>query len=124
MLKVNAVETITRPVTLLWPKPDTRIPVAQRAPVVLDGTVDCKFVLHSQDDAEKLDAQVEAGEITSAERFALLVPDIQGLPLEPGQTPHQWLAQHQYGAVVRNAIWEDYSASLAEGRQGNSKKRR
>lgn len=123
-LKVNEVAKIPRPVTLLWPRPDTRIPVAQRAPLILDGVVDCDYALYSQEEAEQLDAQVDAGEMTSAERFALLVPDIRGLPLGPEQTPHQWLAQHKYGSVVRNAIWEDYQAFLAEGRSGNSKKRR
>lgn len=124
MLKVNEVETVERPVSLLWPKPDTRVPVAQRKPVILDGTVTCDFALYSQEEAQELDAQVESGDLTIAERFERLVPDIRGLPLAEGQTAHQWLMQHKYGAVVRNAIWEEYTQFLGEGRQGNSKKRR
>lgn len=123
-LKVTERETITRTVTLLWPKPDTRVPEAQREPIILDGTLDCDFVCQSQVDAEKLDKQVEDGVLSHNERFAKICVDIRGLPLETGQTAHQWMDQSKYGAVVRAAIWEDYLASLGDARQGNSKKRR
>lgn len=123
-LRINERATIERRVTLLWPKPDTRIPEAQRPKPVLDGHVDCDYVYHSQEDAERLDAQVEAGDLTHQERFERLVTDIRGLPIADGESPHNWLNNNKYGAVVRTAIWEDYLLFLGEGRQGNSKKRR
>lgn len=123
-LRINDRSTIERRVHLLWPKPDTRVPEAQRPKPVIDGYVDCDYVYHSQEDAERLDAQVEAGDLSIAERFERLVTDIRGLPLQEGETAHQWLGANKYGAVVRAAIWEDYVGFLNEGRQGNSKKRR
>lgn len=123
-LKINERASVARTVALLWPKPDTRVPEAKREKPILDGTVECDFVYLDKKAAEAVDEQVESGEITHQERFAQLVPDIRGLPLETGQTAHEWLETHRYGAIVRNAIWEDYVAGMSEGRLGNSKKRR
>lgn len=123
-LQINSVESVPKSVTLLWPKPDTRIPAAKRPKPVLEGALDCEFVYHAQDDIDLLDGMVEAGEMTVAERFAKLVPVINGLPVDSGETAHQWLERHQYGAVVRAAIFEEYWTFVGEGRQGNSAKRR
>ena len=123
-LVINAISTVSRRVDFSWPKPDTRIPEANRPKPIIAGFVNCGYVYHSQEELEKLDEEVESGEITSAERFEKLVPEISGLPLENGETAHQWLDRHQYGNVVRNAIYEDYWLYTGEARRGNSKKRR
>lgn len=123
-LVINEISTISRRVDFCWPKPDTRIPEAKRPKPRIEGYADCGFVYHSQKELEKLDDQVEAGEISTAERFEKLVPEISGLPLENGETAHQWLDRHEYGNVVRNAIYEDYWLYTGEARRGNSKKRR
>lgn len=123
-LKINDVDTVDRRVNFCWPKADTRVPESQRKKPVIEGHVDCKFAYHSQSDAERLDADVEAGDLSSNERFELLVPEINGLPVTEGERPHDWLSKHRYGGVIRQAIWEDYLTFMAEGRQGNSKKRR
>jgi len=90
----------------------------------LEGHVDCEYVYMSQDDAEELDAKVESGEMTHAERFQKIVVEVRGLPTAPDQSAHDWIDNHKYGSVVRSAIWQDYLAHLGEGRQGNSKRRR
>lgn len=123
-LKINERDTVSRRVDLLWPKPDTRVPEHQRQKPVLEGHVDCEYVYMSQDDAEELDAKVESGEMTHAERFQKIVVEIRGLPTAPDQSAHDWIDNHKYGSVVRSAIWQDYLAHLGEGRQGNSKRRR
>ncbi len=125
-ITINPVQSVPKSVQLCWPKPDTRVPEAQRQKPIIEGTVDCEFVYHSQEQLEAIDAQVEDGAITAIERFRKLVPTITGLPIQPGepQDPHVWLDQHQYGVVISNAIFQDYWLFLADDRRGNSKKRR
>lgn len=121
---VNEVNSVPRTVHVCWPKPDTRIPEAQRPKPVLQGKLDCEFAYYSTEDSEVLDAQVEAGELSEMERFERLVPSIKGLPLAEGETPYQWMNRHKYGGVVRAAIYQDWLLFQGEGRSGNSGKRR
>lgn len=121
---VNEVASVPRTVNLCWPKPDTRIPEAQRPKPVLEGKLECEFAYFSTEESEQMDAKVEAGEMTELERFEKLVPSIKGLPLESGETPYQWMHRHKYGGVVRAAIYQDWLIFQSEGRAGNSGKRR
>ncbi len=121
---INPIQTVSRRVDFSWPKPDTRIPESIRPKPVLEGFVTCGYAYHATEELERFDELVEAGEMTVSERFEKLVPQIEGLPLENGETPFQWLERHQYGSVIRNAIFEDYWLYTGEARRGNSKKRR
>ena len=125
-LVINKIESVPKTVKLCWPKPDTRVPESQRQKPIVEGSVECEFIYHSQKRLEDFDAQVEEGEITTIDRFRALVPVIKGLPIQPGepQDAHEWLDQAQYGTVISNAIMQDYWLFLAEDRRGNSKKRR
>ena len=125
-LVINKIESIPKTVSITWPKPDTRIPQAQRPTPIIDGKLECEFAYHSQQDLEEIDAKVEDGEISAMDRFRKIVPAIKGLPIADGEPtdPHEWLDQAKYGAVITNAIMTDYWAFLAEDRRGNSKKRR
>ena len=123
-LVINTTQTVSRRVDFAWPKPDTRIPEGQRPKPVVEGFVTCDYAYHSLEELERIDDLVEAGEMTAAERFAKLVPNIDGLPLEDGETAYQWLDRHKYGSVIRNAILEDYWLHTGEARKGNSRKRR
>ena len=123
-ITINVTDFIPKRVNFCWPKPDTRLPASQRPKPNIEGFVECEFIYHSQETLENFDGQVEAGEMTTSERFEKLVPTIKGLPLENGETAHQWIDRHEYGAVIRAAIFEDYWVFVGEGRQGNSAKRR
>lgn len=125
-LIINKIASVPKVVDICWPKPDTRVPEARREKPVIEGTLDCEFVYHSQQQLEELDAQVENGEITVIDRFRKLAPVIKGLPIAPDepQDPHVWLDQAQYGVVISNAIMQDYWLFAAEERRGNSKRRR
>jgi len=123
-LKINVDTTVPRRIPLLWPKPDTRVPEAHRPKPQLDGFVDCEYQYFSNDELEAQDAAIEAGELDRIDRFHMLVPVINGLPLKDGQSPREFLDTFKYGAVIRAAINADYFEFIGEGRRGNSGKRR
>lgn len=123
-LKLNVKDTIDSRVAFCWPKPDTRIPEAQRPTPEIEGFVDCEYTYFSEADLEKQDAQVENGDLDAAERFHMLVPVVKGLPLDDGETAADWLKKFKYGSVIRLAILEDYYTKIREGRRGNSGKSR
>lgn len=123
-LVITPVSTIRRRVEFCWPPVDTSLPKDQRPAPILTGFVDCEYIYHGQDELERLDECVASGEMSLAERFERMVPRVHGLPLENGETEHQWLNRHEYGVAVRNAITEDYWLATGNGRRGNSKQRR
>lgn len=123
-LTIHETNSELRRVDFCWPKPDTRIPAAQRRKPTIEGYVECEFIYFPQDELERDDELAEAGELTWNERIEKMVPVINGLPLENGETAHEFLARHKYGAVIRTAILEEYWLFVGEGRKGNSRRRR
>lgn len=123
-IQIKEVERIPYRVDITWPKPDTRIPEAQRPPPVITGHVDCEFVYFSVEEQKEMDEQIDNGDITIFDKVERMVPVIKGLPLENGETAHQFLDRFRYGGAIRSAILDDYNKYVAEGRRGNSKKRR
>lgn len=116
MLKVNETATVPLKVQFCWPKPP--------ATPNLSGFVDCEVVVLETEELEKLDAQVESGDMSVQERFERLVPVINGLPLSEGQTAHEWIESHKYGPIVRAAIFDGYMDLAGSARAKNSVRRR
>lgn len=123
-IKINVEALIPRRIHFCFPKPDTRIPEAQRPKPALEGYVDCEYRYFSQEELERQDGDIEAGDLDRIDRLHMLVPVIKGLPLADGQTAREFLNTFQYGAVIRAAINADYFEYIQEGRKGNSSKRR
>lgn len=123
-IRINTEAAITRRVAFCWPKPDTRIPEAQRPKPRIEGYVDCEYKYFSQAELEKQDADIAAGDLDANDRFHMLVPVIKGLPLKEGQSVREWMSEFEHGAVIQSAISEDYFEHIREGRRGNSAKRR
>lgn len=123
-LVINTVSAQKRTVNLCWPKPDTRIPESQRPTPALKGKVECEFAYFSAEQSDLMDAAVECGDMTTAERFQKLVPSIKGLPLEGDETPYRWLERHEFGSIVQGAIYQEWLIFQGEAREGNSGKRR
>jgi len=123
-ITINTEAPITQRVDFCWPKPDTRIPQAQRPKPRLEGFVTCEFRYFSQDELEAQDAAIEAGEMDSTDRFHMLVPKIEGLPLAEGQSAREWLDSSEFGTVIQAAISAAYFETIRDGRRGNSARRR
>lgn len=123
-IKINTEGKIDRRVDFCWPKPDTRIPEAQRPKPRLEGYVECEYRYFSHEELDEQDQKIADGELDINERFHMLVPVIKGLPLKEGQTAREWLDTFEHGVVIRNAVTEDYFEFVTAGRLGNSKKRR
>ena len=123
-IKINVEALIPRRIQFCFPKPDTRVPESQRPKPALEGYVDCEYQYFSQEELERQDAEIEAGDLDRTDRFHMLVPMIKGLPLKDGQSERDFLNTFKFGAVIRAAISADYFEYIQEGRKGNSGKRR
>jgi hypothetical protein len=123
-LRINTETLIPRRIHIVYPKPDTRIPEAQRPKPALEGYIDCEYRYYSQEEVNRQDRDIEEGDLDSDDRLRMAVPIIRGLPLNDGEDAVKFLSRFQYGLQIRAAIWEDYLRYISEGRQGNSQKRR
>lgn len=89
---------------------------------VMRGTVKAHFRYVSQDRLDELSRKVADGEITAQEQFQQLVPMIEGIPGEDGSPltdpadVHDWLAKHNYGAVLRAGVFRAFLESYTEGK--------
>lgn len=115
-LRVKSTAAIDSNVKILFPEDGSR----------LDGFVKCKFLFKSQDQLDALQERVRLGEVTPREQFREMVAEIQGLPDAEGKNVEgdaafDWLETHEFGGIVRSAIFADYMTWITEGRAKNSR---